>query len=1187
MTNGASYDVQVRAANARGDGAWSPSATLKAGLPAAPAAPGLVSGNIQLEVDWTAPSNNGSAITDYDVQYKLTGASTWTEWDASTTSTTTSDRITGLTNGSEYDVQVRATNSVGDSGWSPSATLKAGLPDELAAPTLSEDNAQLDVSWTAPTNNGGSAITDYDVRYKRSSDSSWTEWKASTTSTALTATITGLTNDTSYDVQVRAQNANGNGPWSPSSSDSPEAQRPDAPSAPTLTKGDRQIAVSWTAPANNGANITDYDVQYSSDSGANWTEWNASDDSATLTATITGLTNGTEYDVQVLAANSEGDSDWSASASATPATTPAAPAKPTLTAGNGQIAVAWAAPTDNGGSAISDYDVEYRDAGTTTWTDLSHTGTGRTATITSLINGATYFVRVQATNGEGDSAWSSPASASPYGYEPTNVSVTQGDTTLTITWSAPTGPSAQGQAQGQAGARSNSSATVTGYVARYRESGTTQWNESATLAATATSHTFTNLNNTKTYESGVSATTTQNQETQTSQYVSGGEVSPNGPTAPRGLDVSAEGDGSFYVVWAPPATTNGAITDYDLRYRVVGAANWTLYEPNENSNTRLLAWISGLTNGSTYEVQVRADNSSGPGPWSDSETAKAGAPGYFTRPTINQGVWDIVATWKAPSDPGGSAITDYDVQYLNATALPKTSRGLTIYPMKYGFIDWDALPWIDWQKSTVSLTKRAHITGLIAGTAYWTRVRAVNSYGAGPWTDVGVTRTYIPSTTKICVPNGVNTLPLTWICDIKSGVGGAGAFDTATITAGSENIVAGRLNGADWAYFHAFNPDGGNSTVTTYKDGAVVDTFDISVTPFGIASIAASASTVSAGDAFYVDVALTSPYNRSPGKNMIDSDRNPIAGKYSRSWVKLDLPTGWTATGNSEGTASAPIEVVDYHGNSVSFTVNVPSNATGGLKTINVTASTLDLPDGCAADPNCYEDLSDQEVAGLGVTVAGGLVAMSVSGPDPAPTPTPEPTPTPTPTPEPTPAEPPAAVTGLVANRVGSAIVASWNTIARRHRLQHRVQRGRQGKLDARRHQPPGTSYTIEGAKDDHGYVVAVQAVNDAGASGWTNSSRVPEKGKPAPPDAVGAVAVVHEGNYVTAKWTAANRAAGYDVVYSTDGKNSWKRAATNHKDTTYTLYDADPEKTYVIAVRAANDAGESPWTNSQPAAQK
>ena len=80
--------------------------------------------------------------------------------------------------------------------------------------------------------------------------------------TATSATVTGLTDGTAYQVQVRATNSAGDSSWSPSGQGTPAPQAPDTPAAPTVTVKHRSLGVSWSAPSANGAVISDYDVQY-------------------------------------------------------------------------------------------------------------------------------------------------------------------------------------------------------------------------------------------------------------------------------------------------------------------------------------------------------------------------------------------------------------------------------------------------------------------------------------------------------------------------------------------------------------------------------------------------------------------------------------------------------------------------------------------------------------------------------------------------------------------------------------------------------------------------------------------------------------------------------------------------------------------------------------------------------------
>ena len=80
-----------------------------------------------------------------------------------------------------------------------------GAPTSVVA---TSGNAQLAVTWTAPANTGGSAITDYLVKYSANSGSTWTNF-IHPVSTLTSCTVTGLTNGTSYIIKVIAKNANG------------------------------------------------------------------------------------------------------------------------------------------------------------------------------------------------------------------------------------------------------------------------------------------------------------------------------------------------------------------------------------------------------------------------------------------------------------------------------------------------------------------------------------------------------------------------------------------------------------------------------------------------------------------------------------------------------------------------------------------------------------------------------------------------------------------------------------------------------------------------------------------------------------------------------------------------------------------------------------------------------------------
>ena len=417
LDNGQSYQVQVRARSLAGDSIWSKSAR---GIPAAqlpdvPAKPTLTPGDRKLEVEWIAPSNNGARITDYDVRYKPISSDPWNYHSPLSVSTDTSITITSLINGLGYAVEVRASNSVDTSDWSTAATGTPGIPaaqppDVPAEPTLILGNGQLGVRWIAPSSNGA-RITKYDVQYRRGNSGGFT--KKDHKDASLSTTIDSLANNQLYQVQVRARNSAGNSDWSDSAEGTPKSEVPDAPGALKLISGNGELEVSWNVPSGNGARITGYDVQYKQGSGG-WSNHDHAD--ATLSTTITGLTNGQSYDVRVRATNSVGNSSWASAEGIPKPEVPDAPNAPELTPGNAQLVVKWTKPAENGADII-EYKVRYR-RGSTNWTEKKHTDPPLSTTIDSLDNGHLYQVQVLARNSAGNSDWSTAAEGTPVAQKP-------------------------------------------------------------------------------------------------------------------------------------------------------------------------------------------------------------------------------------------------------------------------------------------------------------------------------------------------------------------------------------------------------------------------------------------------------------------------------------------------------------------------------------------------------------------------------------------------------------------------------------------------------------------------------------------------------------------------------------------------------------------------------------------------
>lgn len=283
----------------------------------------------------------------------------------------------------------------------------ASRPDAPTGLAASAGAGQAALSWTAPAGDGGSAIVDYRVEYKASASADWLTFSHGA-SAADTITVTGLANGTAYDFRVAAVNALGAGAPSAPASATPRT----VPGAPTAlvatTPTSSEVALAWAAPASDGGTaIVDYLVEFRRSTDAVWSTFGSV---TTTSATVTGLTAGTTYDFRVSARNAAGTGVASAVASATPGT-PGAPTGLSVTtsqsgtsgtANQQQAVMSWTAPSDPGGSAITDYRIEYRRSTDTSWTTVSHTAsTAPSYTLGGLVNGTTYDFRVSAKNAVG------------------------------------------------------------------------------------------------------------------------------------------------------------------------------------------------------------------------------------------------------------------------------------------------------------------------------------------------------------------------------------------------------------------------------------------------------------------------------------------------------------------------------------------------------------------------------------------------------------------------------------------------------------------------------------------------------------------------------------------------------------------------------------------------------------------
>ncbi len=319
LTLGTAYHFTVKATNEVGSSVTSTTSNTvtPATVPAAPtgvtATAALTAATPkapQIDVTWTAPGDNGSALTGYTLSATPIGGGTTVTGTAAHTATS-GTITTGLAAGITYDVTVTATNGIGAGpASSPPAVVTTdavpGAPGSVVATALVDGSAT--VTWMAPATHG-TPITSYTV----TSTPACPGCKGLTVSGSPAATstaVTGLTVGTSYTFTVTATNTVGTGAASAPSNQVGAAGLPAAPANVTAQPGNGQVTVTWSSPFANFNPITAYTVT-AVPTGCSGTcpatvVVKVTGNPPSTTATVSGLQNHLTYDVTVTATNAAG-----------------------------------------------------------------------------------------------------------------------------------------------------------------------------------------------------------------------------------------------------------------------------------------------------------------------------------------------------------------------------------------------------------------------------------------------------------------------------------------------------------------------------------------------------------------------------------------------------------------------------------------------------------------------------------------------------------------------------------------------------------------------------------------------------------------------------------------------------------------------------------------------------------------
>jgi len=481
-------------------------------------------------------------------------------------------------------------------------------------------------------------------------------------------------------------------PWTIIRVISPSAKNPEVPTNLNIlgTKVD-SFNLNWSAPSSDGGSaITDFNVEASRDGGQSWQSLKNGVSTST-SLTVTGAAPGTTYLVRVAAVNAVGQSEYLTGSVTTLATTASAPRSlSSNNLGTNNVSLGWGLPDSNGGSAITDYQVEVASNGANSWTVIPHNASNSLGfNVANLLPGRTYQFRVSAVTAAGVGAASNVTTVTTLGAvgpnAPASLLVSGVKTNAaSLSWSAVV-----------------ATQKVSNYLVDVSTDGNT-WISVSKKVSTSTSLALSGLRLGTTYQVRVAAVNSVG----TGSYAYGSFTTlATVSTSPTALVSSNVSSSWFTLNWNAPSSNGGAaISDYLVEING-GGFNWAPVEHSPSSSASMA--ITGLNPGVKYSVRVKAVNGVGVSKVSStlSVTTLAVLPSSPVVTLKSVTATGAVLNWVAPAN-GGAKISDYKVEY-------STDGGNT---------------WLTVSKSTSTSTSLT-LKNLKTRTSYLFRVSAKNSVG--------------------------------------------------------------------------------------------------------------------------------------------------------------------------------------------------------------------------------------------------------------------------------------------------------------------------------------------------------------------------------------------------------------------------------------------------------------------------
>jgi titin len=627
---------------------WSPSSiiipVLVALPPDAPVITTIDPGNQQLSVSFTQGLNGGSPITNY--QYSTDNGVTYVSCSpAFTTSpliitTLSDDPTTRLSNDVSYSILIKAVNAAGvsvESNMISGSTYTLPLPPVNLISVPGNGSVQIEFFEILDTSTG--PITNY--QYSIDDGATFVPFNPPQISSPVT--ITGLTNNESYLVQLKAVNVVGISNPSESVSAAP-FRFPDPPTLTSSTPGNYMVSVYFTEGDNGGTPVIDH--MYSIDNGVTFQMCCPAQPLSPVY--ITGLMNNTTYQVVLKSVTIAGISVPSNMISAPTFYRPDPPTNLSFTEGNKQISVSFTAG-NNGGTPITNY--RYSIDNGVSYTLCFPIVTASPVVIKNLVNNTTYQIKLKAINLVGMSDPSAMISANTVNSSqpPTLLSATPGNEQITVAFTP-----------------GLNTLPVTNY--QYSLNGAAYIELSP--PSTVSPITIKKLANRTTYVIRLK-TMTANDTSLPSGSIQSYTLNP--PQPPTGLS-AVSGSTSITISFTPGADGGSPITNY--LYSLNGGA-YTACNPVATTSP---ATINNLVSNRTYNITLQALNEIGASISSANIIANT-----FGNPSAPTNLSGSISSNQAivsftPGSNGGYPITNY-MYSLNSSSFIPFSPAVTTSPV--------------------------------------------------------------------------------------------------------------------------------------------------------------------------------------------------------------------------------------------------------------------------------------------------------------------------------------------------------------------------------------------------------------------------------------------------------------------------------------------------------------------------